>query len=96
MPDEGDELVQLDAWLREVCAALNLPMSLIGHRLLLLDVARDAARGVMRPAAPLTTFLIGYAAGRKDQEGQGDAALVDAAAITTALASSWIPEPDQG
>ncbi len=32
-------------------------------RTLLLDVARDAAHGVARPAAPLTTFLVGYAAG---------------------------------
>jgi hypothetical protein len=29
---------------------------------LLLDVARDAAHSVSRPAAPLTTFLVGYAA----------------------------------
>jgi Domain of unknown function (DUF6457) len=27
-----------------------------------LDIARDAAHQVDRPAAPLTTFLIGYAA----------------------------------
>ena len=30
---------------------------------LILDLARDAAHGVARPAAPLTTFLVGYAAG---------------------------------
>lgn len=28
-----------------------------------LDLARDAAHTVARPAAPLTTFLVGYAAG---------------------------------
>ena len=28
---------------------------------LLLDVARDAAHAVDRPAAPVTTFLLGYA-----------------------------------
>jgi Domain of unknown function (DUF6457) len=28
-----------------------------------LDLARDAAHGVARPAAPLTTFLAGYALG---------------------------------
>jgi hypothetical protein len=29
---------------------------------LVLDLARDAAHSVARPAAPLTTFLLGYAA----------------------------------
>ncbi|MGI9196068.1 MAG: DUF6457 domain-containing protein, partial [Candidatus Nanopelagicales bacterium] len=29
---------------------------------LLLDVARDAAHAVDRPAAPITTYLLGYAA----------------------------------
>jgi len=29
----------------------------------ILDLARDAAHHVERPAAPLTTFLVGYAAG---------------------------------
>ena len=33
---------------------------------LVLDLAREAAHGVARPAAPLTTFLAGYALG-----GQG-------------------------
>lgn len=30
---------------------------------LVLDLAREAAHGVARPAAPLTTFLAGYALG---------------------------------
>ena len=29
-----------------------------------LDLAGDAAHGVVRPAAPVTTFLVGLAAGR--------------------------------
>lgn len=53
----------LDAWMAELCEALGLPASLASHRDLILDVARDAAHGVARPAAPLTTFLVGYAAG---------------------------------
>ncbi len=31
---------------------------------LLLDVARDSAHGVVRPAAPITTYLVGLAQGR--------------------------------
>ena len=30
----------------------------------ILGLAGDAAHAVVRPAAPLTTFLVGYAAGR--------------------------------
>jgi len=68
----------LDEWLRELCEALDLPVELATHRNLILDVARDAAHGVARPAAPLTTFLVGYAAGR-----QGNAAeAVERAAAT--------------
>lgn len=31
-----------------------------------LNLASDAAHGVMRPAAPLTTYLVGVAVGRAD------------------------------
>ncbi|MEP6461886.1 MAG: DUF6457 domain-containing protein [Frankiaceae bacterium] len=31
---------------------------------LVLDLARDVAHGVARPAAPLTTYLVGIAVGR--------------------------------
>jgi hypothetical protein len=49
---------------------------------LLLDVARDAAHGIARPAAPLTTFLVGLAAG---QRGGGAEAVASAAAIAQRL-----------
>jgi hypothetical protein len=45
----------------------------------LLDLARVAAHQVARPAAPLTTFLVGYAAGAKG----GSAAAVQEAADST-------------
>lgn len=61
---DADRPDGLDAWLRELCAELGLPDELVQQRDLLLDVAREAAHGVMRPAAPLTTFLVGFAAGR--------------------------------
>lgn len=74
----------LDEWLRELCDALDLPAELAAHRALILDVARDAAHGVARPAAPLTTFLVGYAAG---QAGNADEAVRQAAAIATERAT---------
>lgn len=66
---------RLDAWARTVIDDLRL-----GDRLgqadqerlvgLVLDVARDAAHTVARPAAPVTTFLLGLAAGLAAQPGQ--------------------------
>ena len=88
MPDESDDLAELEAWIGEVCAALDLPPGLAQHRQLLLDVARDAAHGVMRPAAPLTTFLVGFAAGRAADPAQ---ALPEAAATVMAMANARPP-----
>lgn len=52
----------LAAWVAELAAALDIDAEAL-DRDLVLDIARDAAHGVARPAAPLTTFLVGYAAG---------------------------------
>ena len=53
----------LDASIAELATALGVDPAAV-DRDLLLDVARDAAHNVARPAAPLTTFLVGLAAGR--------------------------------
>jgi hypothetical protein len=52
----------LAAWVDELVDALGLDPAAV-DRDVLLDLARDAAHGVARPAAPLTTFLVGLAAG---------------------------------
>ena len=44
-----------------VCAELNVPRPDMN---LVLDLARDVAHGVVRPAAPLTAYLVGVAVGR--------------------------------
>jgi hypothetical protein len=50
----------LQEWMALLGEELGVPGDVdIG---LLLDVAKDAAHSVSRPAAPLTTFLVGYAA----------------------------------
>jgi hypothetical protein len=68
----------LDQWVLELSAALDLPADSLEVSVL-LDLARDVAHGVARPAAPLTTFLVGLAAGR------AGAARADVlAAVTTA------------
>lgn len=59
MTDPSD----LEGWVRRLTEALGIP-DFDPDIALILDLARDAAHGVARPAAPLTTFLVGYAAGR--------------------------------
>jgi hypothetical protein len=72
----------LPAWIAELCAALEVDPAVVDITLL-LDVARDAAHGIARPAAPLTTFLIGYAAALT---GGGSTAVAEAAVIAQQLA----------
>ena len=57
----------LDAWTARVAQELGLPPVLAGRpvRDVVLDLTRDVAHGVARPAAPLTAFLVGVAAGRE-------------------------------
>jgi len=51
----------LDEWVARLAPELGLSASVVDIGLV-LDLARDAAHGIARPAAPLTTFLVGYAA----------------------------------
>ena len=56
------ERTDLEAFITKLQAALelgDLPFDIDA----VLNLAGDAARAVVRPAAPLTTFLVGYAAG---------------------------------
>lgn len=76
--------VNLHDWIDELCDALDIEVEV--DEALVLDLARDAAHQVDRPAAPITTFLLGYAAAKAD----GDVAEVERlAGIATALAQRW-------
>lgn len=78
----------LDGWLTALANQLELdPADIpVGD---LLDVARDVAHSVARPAAPLSTFLIGLAAAKNG----GSAADIQAACTAaTKLALSWASE----
>ncbi|MET7639182.1 NTP transferase domain-containing protein [Streptomyces sp. NPDC005438] len=55
----------------------------------LLDLARDAAHSVERPAAPLTTFLVGYAAA---QRGGSPEDVAEVARRASELARRWADE----
>ncbi|CAN5307779.1 hypothetical protein BH09ACT10_BH09ACT10_29750 [soil metagenome] len=52
----------LEQWLAELAAELGVQADFKIDDI--LNLAADAAHGIERPAAPLTTFLVGYAAGR--------------------------------
>jgi hypothetical protein len=73
--------MEIDAWMRSLAAELGLSDISLDDDVLrtVLDLARDAAHQIDRPAAPLTTFLVGVAVGR-------GASLGAAADAATALA----------
>jgi molybdopterin-guanine dinucleotide biosynthesis protein A len=80
----------LDEWMTAVKDELGIALD-VDIRVL-LDLARDAAHEVDRPAAPLTTFLVGYAAARA---GGGPEEVADAARKASALALRWAAEAPQ-
>ncbi|MFG3282847.1 NTP transferase domain-containing protein [Streptomyces sp. NPDC048111] len=84
--DHGDVL---DEWITAVKDELGIELDVDTR--VLLDLARDAAHGVARPAAPLTTFLVGYAAARAGGAGQD---VAEAARKAAALALRWAEEAD--
>ncbi|MEU0370116.1 NTP transferase domain-containing protein [Streptomyces sp. NPDC006283] len=80
----------LDEWITAVKDELGIELDVDIRAL--LDLARDAAHGVARPAAPLTTFLVGYAAAKADG---GPEAVAEAARKAAALAARWAEEAEQ-
>lgn len=76
----------LESWTEAVCAEFGIEPSAAATRAV-LDVTRDVAHEVARPAAPLTAYLLGVAVGR----GQ---ALPDASDRIRALAAGWAGSTD--
>jgi hypothetical protein len=77
----------LDDWVAAACAELGIDPATVDVRQI-LDLARDAAHKVDRPAAPVTAYLLGLAV------GSGTAA-DEAASRLRALAEAW-PAPAAG
>ena len=67
---EEDEILR--QWCRRLADALEVPDLEVDLKSL-LGLAGRAAHGVLRPAAPLTTFIVGYAAGLAVASGKADA-----------------------
>jgi Domain of unknown function (DUF6457) len=82
--------MDLKPWLNALSQALQIPEGAPADPAIrtLLAVARDAAHEIERPAAPLTTFLVGVAVGR--------GATLDAAAGTaTSLLMDYLEPPTE-
>jgi hypothetical protein len=84
--------------LTDWCAAAAAELGLTGHEIAesdidaILGLAGVAAHNVLRPAAPLTTFLAGYAVGLRSSADGGRGALDGPIAKLSALAQAWDQE----
>jgi len=76
-------MTTLDNWTAAACADLGIDPVAVDVRQI-LDLARDAAHQVDRPAAPVTAYLLGLAVG-------GGMPSEQAAARLRALAAGWQP-----
>lgn len=79
----GMAQTELDQWVATLGSALGVASEDISVETL-LDAARDAAHGVTRPAAPLATFMVGYAV------AQG-MPLDEACRTVSQVAADWRP-----
>lgn len=73
----------LEDWIEAACADLGLDRAVVNERAV-LELARDVAHQVDRPAAPVTAFLLGVAVGDGQPFDQAVAQLL-------ALSESWQP-----
>jgi hypothetical protein len=76
--------VTLHDWIDELCDALDIETEV--DEAVVLDLARDAAHNVERPAAPISAYLLGYAAATHEADPDRLEAL---AAAATELAEKW-------
>ncbi len=82
-------MTTLHSWTEAACAELGVQADDDAIRAV-LDLARDVAHQIERPAAPVSAFLLGLAVG-------GGQSLASAAARLRALAEGWPgSEPDDG
>ncbi|PZS05531.1 MAG: molybdenum cofactor guanylyltransferase [Pseudonocardiales bacterium] len=85
-----DAMTTLEDWTARICTELGIAdgvdLSILTRPV--LDLVRDVAHGVDRPAAPLTAYLIGVAAGRA---GDATTATPDLLAIVGRLVQAWEP-----
>lgn len=76
--------MNLHDWIDELCDALDIETEV--DEALVLDLARSAAHEVTKVAAPITTYLLGFAAGA---QGANPEAIERLAGKAQALAEGW-------
>jgi len=74
----------LQEWMDELSDELGIDAE--ADMSAILDLAKDAAHNVARPAAPLTTFLVGYAAAMR---GGSLKDISDCTDTATNLSAEW-------
>ncbi len=85
--------MNLHDWIDELCDVLDVETEV--DEALVLDLARSAAHDVTKVAAPITTYLLGFAAGA---QGARPEDIEKLAARAQALAEGWdrpggLPDP---
>lgn len=84
MTVNDNEAQVLDQWSHRLAQALQILDLKVDHELL-LDLARKSSDNVIHAAAPITTFLVGYAAAM--DAGTGGAGNREAASAAVAKAA---------
>ena len=84
----GAPVSTLERWTEAACAELGIDPASADTKAV-LDLARDVAHGVARPAAPLTAYLLGVAVGRGRPMAEATARLQE-------LVRSWPDSPHEG
>ena len=81
----------MSEWIGAVCADLGLELNdQEATTTAVLDLTADVAHGVARPAAPVTAFLVGLAAGRAAGPGTDtDAEVAALARRLSERAKGW-------
>ncbi|KNH21736.1 molybdopterin-guanine dinucleotide biosynthesis protein [Arthrobacter sp. ZBG10] len=88
MAVSDDEAQVLDQWSHRLAQALQI-LDLKVDQALLLDLARESAGSVIHAAAPVTTFLVGYAAGLDAGSGSAGSREASAAAVEKAARTAF-------
>ncbi|MFP5365429.1 MAG: DUF6457 domain-containing protein [Actinomycetes bacterium] len=88
MAVSNEESQVLDQWSNRLAQALQI-LDLEVDQELMLELARRSADSVIHAAAPVTTFLVGYAAGLEAGTGSAGNRENAAAAVSKAAATAF-------
>lgn len=84
--DDPQAMAEMKRWLHDVCTTIGVDESVIDQNTdALLHTIGLVAHGPSRPGAPLTAFLIGYAAAASGQAPE------ELCATINSRIESWVP-----